>query len=1377
MPSAQSYSRPANYFDISLTFHDYTDCSTAASATSFISDSLSDVKPTTLISWNAPSIYTTSGAVPSGGVALGCQDGTVIIWKHVVQKPMQRAPSPPSWSGQTSPSQALSRASLATSRSASPSGSSHYASPFNVNQRSRIVSGITTERVEAPKNYVDFDDEADKLKDLLKGRQPRDRGPSFTGERPSTERLSIGGSSKQKDSIKPLLSPAPLSPSLTPSTFHGSSTSQAPSRLRPLAHVLLPATGSRSSVISTQIFDGGELLAVLQRSGHLTILTTTDGRCAALLDLDATPLDPPEGINPRNNLQDAWNWERISVHQVFERTVIIASASLDPYSLSSQASDMQEDESQDQCRTVIVELSTSRLVGNIEVTLEAVGQWYFEGPPDAIGLHFLSDENPIFFYINSSGQLCSHSLSVLPYPVSQAKPSGRDTPDSQRGINVALPNPFKVASSKPSEHVEDSEEGHPGKVALEPLQEIGALPFDNQIMGCRMVSIAGTLHGMAWSLQELVAFKYEGGKLQIRFKSSMYDIEDLKLFDDTLFMVVYEDKFEQYTTKVVDENNDEISQGSQTQRVNVQPHLLHTINSGTSDTLEISSYSTGLIAPVKEDRLQLESITWDDKDNKTRVSQVLWRSPATSSNIKLTANLPVDLGTILLGYSDGRLRQTSLIHACRKRSGEATFSKISDYPLSGYVVHLQEVRNLRTTERLIVGGADDGSIAIWALSDLKLCARWTLLNTPLTKVLQFQDVKTGPLGGCVLCVAEDGTIAVIAIDGFEFLYIIPGSAFPLGRVCIGQNNLLLFYADRRARLWDIKTKEFWRSMTAEKAEEMLTQGGWSEMSLDSIESAGPLSSVATSARGSDFASTLNLDLARFITDTTTIVKSISTSKAQTQNIFLARDRLRAVLSVLLTSGLNKDIDEVCRTQLGIPLSNVSVGFSSSGATTAHQLLSPSQAWCISSNLSAARALAIIVTLRTLSIFEELSQSANTVIGFYSSSLRDTVGSLYKPPNLGFVARCWFEGSSDIRHAARMLFDAAAVGLTDEEVNATVEAWQHQLPCLQPTVQKESTVAGLSLFLCGHLAAERYSLLSANTLKDVCKSISLYLHDEHSIYRVLAIDLCSRGFHVWQHYIDALEILRALFHLATSSRKEIISAQNVGAQARLAILHISSTHTPLFMTTLSMDILKPTDTEHRKNVMQIVAFLIRKRPMVLYPNLPKLMEAVVKSLDPNSTTNRDAVLDTATEILGHVVKTFPNIDFHMSTQRLAVGSNEGAIVMYDLKTATRLYVLEGHKKAIAACSFSPDGRRLVTLSLEESVVLVWKVGTSFSSFFNPGAPPRQGHSGSDPFKTLPFNVGDEGSMEIADTLELVRFEWTADRSVKLRIRSSVLSFST
>ena len=151
----------------------------------------------------------------------------------------------------------------------------------------------------------------------------------------------------------------------------------------------------------------------------------------------------------------------------------------------------------------------------------------------------------------------------------------------------------------------------------------------------------------------------------------------------------------------------------------------------------------------------------------------------------------------------------------------------------------------------------------------------------------------------------------------------------------------------------------------------------------------------------------------------------------------------------------------------------------------------------------------------------------------------------------------------------------------------------------------------------------------------------------------------------------------------------------------------------------------------------------QKPLALFSNLPRLVEAVVKSLDPNSNASREAVLDSATEILGHIVETYPTVDFHGPTQRLAVGTSEGAVVMYDLKTATRLYVLEGHKRRTTACSFSPDGRRLMTLSLEESMVLIWKVGSSFTSFFMPGAPPRQGHSGSDPYKTYPFNIADEG----------------------------------
>ena len=115
----------------------------------------------------------------------------------------------------------------------------------------------------------------------------------------------------------------------------------------------------------------------------------------------------------------------------------------------------------------------------------------------------------------------------------------------------------------------------------------------------------------------------------------------------------------------------------------------------------------------------------------------------------------------------------------------------------------------------------------------------------------------------------------------------------------------------------------------------------------------------------------------------------------------------------------------------------------------------------------------------------------------------------------------------------------------------------------------------------------------SALMDISKSISLYLHDEKSIYRVLGIDLCSRGFNVWQHYVNSMEILRSLFDLATNARKDSISIQNVGSQARLAVLSIASNNMPLFVGTLCLDILTPPTVEHRRSVMQILAFLIEK----------------------------------------------------------------------------------------------------------------------------------------------------------------------------------------
>ncbi|KAJ6515899.1 hypothetical protein C8R45DRAFT_222526 [Mycena sanguinolenta] len=1342
-------------FVVPLTFNN-SEPKDGLESQTILETSCSQSKPNVLAFWDSFD----EELSPQVCAVLGCQDGTI----YGIRKPRPQVKIAPQ---------------ARFSRPQTPSVSSRSTSPnplFNVASRSKIVSGVTTTQVEAPKNYVDFDDEPDKLKDMLKGRSHKERsGPSSSDTSPAASIRQA----KRSDGPKSLLS-ATNSPSHTAKTI---STPPSPAMqpsfsddihgLALLYHIVPARTGPISAML---LLENNSLLAVLQQPGELFVFATVDGTCVARVQVESTPLQPPQGLQDQEGSHDVWIWTQLQLFHIGETPVLLASAIIDVNSASHGVLDSPDNGVWEKSRLVLFQFRASDEYGPYEVALEKLGQWYFDGPAEGVGIFQESEKDPVFYSVTADGCFSIRTLHCLPRgSLQQAEPQ----PEEPSLNNLALPL-FKAMKSRSTENLPQSEnKKEAGRIVLEDERAVGQLLVGGLLLGLRPRSLGDRLRGISWTENVLTIFEYFNQSFSVLFSCSCNGIENVAWIDNNSYALVFKERTEFYVLKSVDANNDELGEGSAVQeRMFVQPSLSHTLTTGPNDAVYIASMEEILLTKVPEDgRRVLQSYTLKPAAESKLLSSTIWRATRgnLTSSVQQTCVLPLDLDTILLGNADGRLRQTSLASMCG--ASPTRLVKTSSAAINGSVAGLHVVQNSRTRERFVVGGGDDGSIAFWSAETLVLCARWTIFTTPLKSVVKFQDENQGPLCGCVLCISQDGTVAVIVVDGFQFLYLIPGSAFSLERICLGRDNILLIYADRRARLWDVKTKEFWRSMGLDKAEELVTQGGWTDVIIDDGACLPNAMLKPFAGRTLDCGSTVSLDLERFITESTTTARLISTSRSQTKAIYSALDRLKLVLSTLLTPGLNSDVDGLCREKLGVPVSTVHAGFSSGGSSCLYNGNHSRDPWTISGDVSAARALSITAVLRALGLFDELAETASTVCAFYATSLAGVVGPPYQPPSLTYLARRWFDSSNELRQAARFLFDASVARLPDDQASAITEHWQHYLPCLQSTTDRELMPAALALFLCGQIAIEKYSLISSSALTDISKSIALYLHDEQSLYRVLAIDLCSRGFHIWQHYIDAMEILRALFTLATSSRKETISAQNAGPQARLAVLQIASNNTALFMTTLALDILNPLGVDHRKSVMQILAFLIRKRPLVLYPNLPRLMEAVVKSLDPNSTVHRDAILDTATEILGHVVKTFPTVDFHMATQRLAVGTSEGAIVMYDLKTAIRLYVLEGHKKRISACSFSPDGRRLVTTSLEESVVLVWKVGSSLSSFFNPGAPPRQGHGGSEPFKTLSFNVGDEANMTTAESLTLMRFEWAAERSVRLRIRESTLTFST
>jgi hypothetical protein len=159
----------------------------------------------------------------------------------------------------------------------------------------------------------------------------------------------------------------------------------------------------------------------------------------------------------------------------------------------------------------------------------------------------------------------------------------------------------------------------------------------------------------------------------------------------------------------------------------------------------------------------------------------------------------------------------------------------------------------------------------------------------------------------------------------------------------------------------------------------------------------------------------------------------------------------------------------------------------------------------------------------------------------------------------------------------------------------------------------------------------------STLKDIASSIMLVLKEGTVSSRSAAIDFAHKGFGIWQAYIDPADLLRSLFDLAVMKDEDAKGGQLM-THARTAVLQLASSAGPLFISTMTLDIVTAETIPRRNAIMKLCVFIARRRPTILLPSLPRLAEAVVKSLDPTRVRMRESIQQTATVILNELVST-------------------------------------------------------------------------------------------------------------------------------------------
>ena len=109
------------------------------------------------------------------------------------------------------------------------------------------------------------------------------------------------------------------------------------------------------------------------------------------------------------------------------------------------------------------------------------------------------------------------------------------------------------------------------------------------------------------------------------------------------------------------------------------------------------------------------------------------------------------------------------------------------------------------------------------------------------------------------------------------------------------------------------------------------------------------------------------------------------------------------------------------------------------------------------------------------------------------------------------------------------------------------------------------------------------------------------------------------------------------------------------------------------------------------------------------HLPMLFEIVVlPCLDPMDYRIRRNSIGPATNLFRVLNRRFPMTSFHQGKQKFAIGSTQGQVIVFDIRSATKWRILDGHTGAISAVGFDQTGKYLCSYSATDCTVRVWHI---------------------------------------------------------------------
>ena len=428
-------------------------------------------------------------------------------------------------------------------------------------------------------------------------------------------------------------------------------------------------------------------------------------------------------------------------------------------------------------------------------------------------------------------------------------------------------------------------------------------------------------------------------------------------------------------------------------------------------------------------------------------------------------------------------------------------------------------------------------------------------------------------------------------------------------------------------------------------------------------------------------------------------------------------------------GVDLPFDEQCRSLLDLsePLPQVICGVRGhSGLLSfltpgAHHALGHHRAhlgmqyhrWRSSAHLTALHSIAAVALSNALMMCpgnDDLRNVCSGLVTHFSVVIPERLPG-FCAPSLSLLARHYIDAVEYVQQSARSLMEGTLQRMSVEVRRQIIHAWAPRVLRLSSSVAEArppdlASPQGVSVSPRSPLRARRLrtfprpdpraraqvlvlavlaSRFSASVDSDVCevivRTLLALLNHPAELHRASAAELLGTGYPAWRAHLSPPALIRALFRLSVLHARDTAGDAGAGAASGAAD---SAPPSPFFSALLSVGMLEThafchamgalavhMEAAHADRVMAVSALisLVKARGSSLEAELPIVVEAVMKPLDPSVPSLREGLLAASTTALRELVKRYPMMTFHQETQRLAVGTSDGVVLIYDLRTAT------------------------------------------------------------------------------------------------------------